>query len=239
MDNWIGINELADRYGGKLNLKHKSIYKFGKILLLIGIVAGIMCLILFNKDWIHITFESKIVISIILNIAAQMGLFGGIAIVFFYIFWHITLQAMRGVKQTIFIVLLPILMIITCIVIPENYIPVVSDLVYKDNKALFITNDLNYVWICITDKETIESKEILLDDCTFGANEKLYGYIRFQNEKFILPYEDYLMIKDNHNLSLLCQYDYATKIVVRYELHNNEINGEYIPISNTIEYKDE
>lgn len=220
MDNWIGINELADRYGGKLNLKHKSIYKFGKILLLIGIVAGIMCLILFNKDWIHIAFESKIVVSIILNITAQMCLLCGIAILFFYIFWQITFQTMSGVKQTVFIILLSILMIVTVIVIPTNYIPVVSNLVRIDNHSFFITNDLSYAWACITDTGNIESKEILLDDCTFGANEKLYGYIRFQNEKFILPYDDYLKMKENHNSVLLCQYNSETKIVFQCDIYN-------------------
>lgn len=236
MDNWIGINELADRYGGKLNLKHRAVCKAGKILLLIGIVTGIS-FILFYVDCIHIaSFESKIVISIILNITAQMCFLSGTAVIFFYYFWHITLQVMRGVKQAIFTVILPILMIIFCIVTPANYIPVVSSLVHMDNQSLFITGDLNYAWTCITNKGTIESKEILLDDCTFGADEKLYGFICFQNEKFILPYDDYLIIKENHNLSLLCQYNHATKIVVQYELHNNETAGEYTPVSNTIEY---
>lgn len=221
MDNWIGINELADKYIGRLNPKYKFINRIGTVLFLIGVITGIICLILSKwNDWIHIGFASKMVVFIILNIIAQMCVLVGIAILFFYGFWNIVLKAMDGFKQATFIVLLPILMLITVIAIPTSYIPVVSNLVHIDGHSLFITDDLSYAWACLTDKGVIESKEIFLDDCIFGTDEKLYGYIRIQNKKLILPYDDYLKIKNNHDSFLLCQYNSITNIIVQYEIYN-------------------
>ena len=217
MNDWVIIDELINKYSSVIDFRHKNIKKTGLIVFIIGAIFEICFISLIRiGNPLQLNLNMNLFFVVIIHAIGHLFFWGGFSILFFYWFWHIIIQAMKGVKQICFFIISIFLTIITIFAIPFTYTPIVSDSIHVTSKA-FIIDDLSFAISCITEKEFKDERIIFLSDSTIRQWENLYYCVSFENEKYLLSYNDYTDISESHYSALKCSFNPTTRIIDEYE----------------------